>query len=603
MANKNNSRNPKFGDSKDDSRSKSGKAGRSTFGRKASNGKRKSTRNDFRKVDTNSSVETNPLVSSMSIETPMSARSKVFASDSASIQSFGTFTTTPGQDNFIENFNELITAPDAQGQGWTWTVEFEPYTKRTANAMVISITPWFGSTDVKYNGTWLSPLQLAATNLKQYIDTSFGTRTDYDTQDLMMYLLGVYAVFPVIAEIKRNIRLVYTYQQDHYPAFLPAGMFAALHLPAEGEEYQSGAGALYAAQHLRTYIDQLNQLIVTFNRLPMPPELKAFGYNDDLFDAIYMDSDDIKTAQLYIFENKEYWTYEEDAEYGSRLIPNTFGNKNIGARLLVLKDMISNLSALRTSSTAMLQNLFNAYGSRDQVQVPTMDINTLTPVDFVKDDNILTMIDNMVVCPQSGATLSYIVPEHENSNIYGHMWINEANMNSAINLIFNLPLQFHKPFDMVTQEDIGWALRLHPNFCNKKNIPLWDADHVGNAAVVMTADEHIGFAVCRGIRIVSFNDRGTIAELDNELTLRSQVSAPYWVSDFKAHPIFVQSSPEVDFTHLHAHVRLRNYFAGRDVEATYRIQDVAMHWTYLTMEMWGSNVNRNVVGSRAKGIG
>lgn len=546
------------------------------------------------------SAESNPLVESMSIETPMSARSKVFASDSASIQSFGTFTTTPGQDNFIESFNTLITGDGATG--YNWVLSYDAEAKRISNAMVIGVTPWFGSTDVKYTGTWLSPLQLAAVNLKQYIDTSFGTRTDYDTQDLMMYLLGVYAVFPVIAEIKRDIRLVYTFQQDHYPAFLPQGLFAALRLPDDSDGYLDGQGALYAAHHLRTYIDQLNQLIITFNRLPMPPEIKAFGYNDDFFDAIYMDSDDITTAQLYVFENTEYWEYQESPELGASLVPIPFGVKNIGARLVILSNMISRLSALRTSSTAMLQNLFNAYGSRDQVQVPTMDINTLTPLDFVKDDNILTMIDNLLICHRDCATLSRIIPDHESSNIYGHMWINEADIaGPATYLIFNLPLQFHKPYDLITQEDIGWALRLHPNFCNKKLIALWDDTHSGESATVMTADEHMGFAVCRSLRIASINDNGMI-RLTEQID-RHEESRVMRLGDFKAHPIQVFAYNRVDPNTMTITCHLGYYDGRRDVEATYRIEDIAMHWTYLTMEMWGSNVNRNVVGTRTKGIG
>lgn len=515
------------------------------------------------------------------------------------MQAAGNLVTVPGQDNFVEDFTRVTSVGNADVDV---NLTAAHTAKRSANAMVIDIMPYFGSLNTDVTRAWLSPVRAAALNLKQYVDTSFGTNTDYDPQDLMVYLMAVSAVFPVIAELKRDIRLINTFQSGQYPAFLPRGMFAALQIPDGEGSYAHGEGALYCAERMRSYIDRLNQIIISFNRLPIPPEILAFQYNDDLFDALWADTADIRTAQIYAFRTCGCWMYNEevDGAPGARLEFKPYPNQSIYFRLSTLAQQVEKLTALRTSSTAMLQNLFNAYGSVDTLQVPTVDMLTLMPLDVIYSPDILTMVENMVVCGWDKIEVSHIQADAATNDINGHIWIPSP---VGAELYFNLPLQFHKPAAEITENDIGWALRMHPAFLSQKKFKAYTTEHPAGVDLShVTSDGYTGFAICTDIHIVRFKDDGSISNdmLDSRRLTASTYSHLMNTLDFSTAPLFVDFE---DVTPTGATVftyKLNWYSARRDVELTYRREDMQMHWTYLTQTLWAGNVNRNVTGTRTR---
>lgn len=155
----------------------------------------------------------------------------MFPEASMAMQAMGNPISSPGQDNFIEAWNTIF----AQGGASMQVAIDTSFAKRSVNAVCFNVCPYFGATASLTDwGTTTDPIQQAAVNLKQFIDTSFGTVTAYDSQDLMLYLMGVSAVFPLVAEIKRDLRLAVTYQTNVYPQFVPRGMFSLLRI-ADGD--------------------------------------------------------------------------------------------------------------------------------------------------------------------------------------------------------------------------------------------------------------------------------------------------------------------------------------------------------------------------------
>lgn len=544
----------------------------------------------------NSSDRTNETLNRMTISTPATATTLVFPTDSAAMASFGNFITTAGQDNFIENFNQV---KNSQGL-CTMTIEAEAVCKRTPNAMMLELVPLFGATEM-YSASWLNPLQTAALNLKQYIDTSFGTNTHYDPQDLMLYLMASAAVFPMIAEIKRDLRLAVTSLSNTYPQFVPRGLYALLGIADDQGNYANGEGLMYTVQNLRSFIDQLNVIILQFNALPKPPEIAMFGYNDDFFDYIYTDGEDPTTSQLYVFRNQKYWLYEPDlfaeqTRTGIVPMPSPLG-RSIAARLLILNHQVQALTALRTSDTAMLQNLFNAYGSRDTVQIPLMDFGNLAPLEFRFDPNMLITIENANVCVPGEVEVSDYVTVPATNSIEGSLFIRQNGDQTHCAPMFNLPLQFHKPYDQISQQDIGYALRLHPAFLNhqKAHVSVGAQD---SEIALISSSAFTGFAALTGVTTAWISDTGAIAT--NVLSGRAVHSG--WeiamFSDFAAAPIQVDYRHTGDWSTAE-NLTLVYYTAARDVEVTYRLEDMAMHWVYLTQTVWAGNVNRNVTGSRS----
>jgi len=573
--------------------------------RKRSNPKR--GRNNSRPTSDETVQNGNRIQRNVTADIPASsvasAHTLLFPPDSAAIGAFGNYVVSPGQENFLTAFNKVSVADEVQSTH-TYTFSASNQSARSATAMVIGITHYFGSVTQDPNLT-SNPIQMAAVNLKQFIDTSFGTNTAYDPQDLMLYLMAVSAVFPYIAEIKRDLKLTLTTQPDHYPQFVPRGLYAALQIPDDNNHFERGEGASYTATYLRGYIDRLNQLIDAFNRLPIPPEIGIFNYNDYLFDNIYYDSDDPTTAQLYVFKNEEVWEYDETGfQDGPQLKLIKTGIWTIAQKLDQLESMIMKISAMRTSSSAMLQNLFNAYGSKDTLQVERLIVTDPLQVDFVYDPNILTMVENSLIATPEDINISYIVPRHDESFIKGYVYF--KNVEHDTYMAVNVPLQFHKPVEDVTPEDIGWAMRLHPIFLRLDRFNPVDADHDGSEYIEqLTCHGLSGFAIARSCNIALFPKNGRVITVpferrrtDDYERLTEQYFTSWLAQDFHAAPIIV----EVQITETDANTKtmISMYSAKRDLEVTYRLEDIFMYWNYLTLHVWAANVNRNVEGSRTR---
>lgn len=577
--------------------------------------KRTNTRGNskFRPARNDSATETaeNTLLRQFAAES-RNDTALVFPTNSAAMQAFGNYTTTPGQDNFIESWNQMFEVPGQSDLGEfakRIVLAADNAARHTANAMIVSVTPYFGCLSTIFNddngfvSSVRNPVELAAVNLKQYIDTSFGTNTNYDPKDLVHYLMAVAALFSVIAETKRDIRLVYTFIENQYPQFVPAGLFSCLRYADADAAVEGNKGLLYAAKNLRQYIDQLNSFIIAFNRLPIPPELGIFGYNDDLFEAVFMDSPDVTTAQLYAFKNAESWVYYEDATPAPAIMPFAMPGTNIGSasRTRTLDDMLdrielmlNNITGLRTNANAMLQNLFNAYGSRDTIHLDLLDINNLQPVPFVYDERILTMVENMVLCNPTEVNITPIYALDDTGSIWAHVYTTSPGGKYTI----NVPLQFHKPFDQVSPEDRGYALRLHPSFRVRKKVKQPGTLEEERWISGYFADGFTGFAIARTTEVFVMDNDGTYTVWNWYWDMTNDAAnARYNIyQDFKAHPICVQVSTTSTADTIN--YTLRSYMAARDVEMTYRLEDLNMHWTYLTMNVWAADVNRNVRGTR-----
>lgn len=565
--------------------------------------RRDSNRNGGRQSDTAGTrpVNRNSTLDAFTIETPIHGETILFPSDSAAAQAFGTYTVSPGMENFIEMWTQVRREPSTA----TYSIVAGPFARRTANAMCIEFVPYFGSLDANVENTFLNPIRVAALNLKQFIDTSFGTNTAYDPADLMAYIMAVAAVWTYAAEIKRDIRLVYTYLNKQFPQFLPMGLFALLGIGNMSHSSSAGEGYLWTSQQLRSLIDQLNRVLVMFNRLPMPPEMTIFGYNDDLFEGLFTDTPDLDSAQLYVFKSAGYWKYSSTGSIrGSRLkYSKALPGMSIENKIQTLAEMVEALTALRTSDTAMLQNLYNAYGSKDTARVGLLDINGLQGLPLLYHEGVLTMIENC--CWGKTVPFNYSAPtdvqyaavtdievDSASSNLNGHVF---CTANNAARWP-NLPLQFHKPITELTNSDIGWALRMHPVFTALKNITVTNrADEEVTVPNAMTCDGMVGFAIPSTISVASFNNDGTF-NIQNWFTREGQSEAGAWYesvfNDFRHSPIFVGTDFENNS------LLLNWYNAERDVEFSYRLGDLMMYWTYLTQDVYAGNVVREVQGTR-----
>lgn len=554
------------------------------------------------RTDMRSQNAENSTLSRMTQSRPSgsAAPSILFPTDSMSALNLGTFISKPGFDNFVERGSQVTTRVNgSQRPGPNFHVSANARAKFTPSAMCLSIIPTFGATGRVATFQATSPLSLAGLNLKQYIDLSYGTVNSYDPQDIMLYLMAVAAVFPVIAELKRDLRLAFT--ASDYPNFLPYGMIQCLGITSHGSNVPEEVASDIALNY-RNYVDTLNQLIQTFNGLPKPPEILAFGYNDDLFSAIFTDTDDVETAQQFVFRNAGGWVYNEDADencVGLDFIEFSANYTSIDAKLNFLRSQIQAISALRSSSNVMLQNMYNAYGSKDTIQIPLMDVDFPSGLPLEYNERMLMSIENCVICGSQLQTASYYSEPVHNGITGGPYYLASDYSSFPQDAVINLPLQFHKDASAVTHDDIGAALRFHPLFNYFEFASIKSS--IGRDSVAMPALhswDYMGMGLITTLTVTrrkvdgawqtsSINHRRMNSYLDIAL-----------LQDFAHAPMLTIVSTNGSWSDTDIEVVLDEYTGARDLEVNYRVEDAKMFWTYLTQNVWGANVNRNSQGSR-----
>jgi hypothetical protein len=544
----------------------------------------------------------------------------VFPTQSAAAAAFGSFTTSPGQDNFIEGFNQVR---HEHAIGVLRNLTFSEGTRRTPSAMAIQFLPYFGAIQPSKDSSYMAPLRMAALNLKQFIDTSFGTQTNYDPADLMAYIIACTAAWTMGSEIRRNIRLVFTYLRDQFPQFLPMGLFALLRIADDNGNWDKGQGFSYAATTVRTLIDQYNRIVEMFNRLPLPKEMAVFGYNDVFFEALYADTSDLESSQLYVFQTSHYWKYRPTISLlGSHVSLEAWPITTIQGQLELWEAVVEELTALRTSDTTMLQNLYNAYGTKEFARMAKLDPTNVEGLPIVYDEHILMMIENMNwgLIGANATEVTDIQTLSANSEIDGHV----CATNNVASRWPNLPLQFHKPFNEVTHDDIGWALRMHPIFMENKSfkkyevipankddrkaflekhprVTLLDEEYTIQETIGqgMTADSYTGFAIPSLIRVITFTSASWAITTWNYRSANGEAAAWYEsvFNDFQHAPMFLHVTVSTPDEH-HYDVNLDWYDAHRDTELTYRLGDVSMFWTYLTEDLYAGSIIRETLGTR-----
>nr|AVX29471.1 capsid protein [Marmot picobirnavirus] len=479
--------------------------------------------------------------------------------------------------------------------------------------MRLDVQHYFGAT--ASGGFMTSAINQAVLFIKQFIDTNLGTQTTYDPQDLATYFMAIADCMNLIAEIKRDIRLL-NMQVVQWPYFIPHAMFDLLEIcsPEAKPDLStstvpaSGSAARYYAAHLRSTTDRLNQLINLLNGLAIPSEMALFGYNDDLYAHIYADTSDVLTAQQYVFASTGSWVYSDDQVHeGSSIIfkewpynPEGKRWKTIDEMLDRLEEMILAISAYRSNSSALIQNLRNAYGTQRLRVVLPLDTQNLIPLDIVYDPDMLISIENASL--QDQVWPSGFVSSADLSSVRGTPFIVDDDESVVIQKygMINLPLQFHTPAPSITQEMIGRALRFHPCFQTRENAMVYTASvPQGEKRNVITPDGCYGFAIITRLVVGFVDDNG---ELETVSILNRRDAANYAVNvmmlnDFAHAPSLIYCTHQkTDTTET---LTLEAYSACRDVELTLRPDEMQQWWIGLTEIAWGTNLSREVRGARA----
>lgn len=175
------------------------------------------------------------------------------------------------------------------------------------------------------------PINLAAQDVYSWVRHANAGHTNYDPQDLMIYLLAMDEMYSMYAWLKRAYGIARNYTA--YNRYYPDSLLEAMNInPAD---FRSNLASIHY------YLLQLEGNLRKFN---VPTGMPFFTRHQWMYSEIFVDAMNIK-AQTYLYTPTIYRTYEETSGAGylkANLIPagNRFGYADIKA---IIDTMISKL--------------------------------------------------------------------------------------------------------------------------------------------------------------------------------------------------------------------------------------------------------------------
>lgn len=234
------------------------------------------------------------------------------------------------------------------------------------------------------------PVNLAATNVYAYVRYKNSGAKNYDSPDLMMYLLAMDSIYGMWNWMKRIYGYTSTYSSRN--KYLPRAI-----VEANGVDFDD---ILRNLADFRAYLNMKTFEITAFN---VPATMTYMVRHSWLFSNVYKDSNTAK-AQMYMYVPEMFYQYDETtSERGSQLVPvpitadMEMANKTASPTLLKFKDLVtlynSMLAAMNYSEDVgvISGDILKAYEGN------LFTISTIDP-DFklepVYSEEVLTQIEN-----------------------------------------------------------------------------------------------------------------------------------------------------------------------------------------------------------------
>lgn len=247
-----------------------------------------------------------------------------------------------------------------------------------------------------------SPVNIASTALYSFVRHANSGSANYDSPDLMQYVMAVAQVYSYINFLQRIYGTMTLY--SHSNRYLPRALV-----------YASGVDFDDVQASLANFRYAINVLIHKAASLACPADLTYFRRLAFLFSGIYSEGESVK-SQLYMNVPVGFLQYAESTEGAptlslSRLRP--FGSTD----LLTTKELLDYgaklLNPLLSSESIniMSGDILKAYGQNILKLTPLGDIYTVIPV---TDLTVLEQMQNMDILPD-GLINTYGVTQNNSS--------------------------------------------------------------------------------------------------------------------------------------------------------------------------------------------
>lgn len=244
----------------------------------------------------------------------------------------------------------------------------------------IGFTPVFGGGRLP-----TSPLNIAAKKIYSYVRHANSGHANYESSDLMLYLIGMTQIYAYYAWLSRLYGLARTY--NHKNRYYPKAIIQSMKVDFD-DVMNNLADLRYA----------INAFSVRIGSLAIPTGMSYFDRATWIVSGIYLDEDNIK-AQSYYFDFDRMWKFSaKTSTSGGELATISTGRDNANSPAKV-SDLVA---VMNTMLNPMIENedinimsgdIIKAYGDNNIIKlgVVTEDF-TIEPV---YDPVILSQIENL----------------------------------------------------------------------------------------------------------------------------------------------------------------------------------------------------------------
>lgn len=259
------------------------------------------------------------------------------------------------------------------------------------NVMAIDYIPSIGAARVKSDG-----VNIAARQLYQAVRRTNSGAKNYETPDLMMYILAMRDIYREYFELKRILGVANFYDIENHS--IPEKLLAALRIAGDD-----------LSQNYAQYRGRLNLLCNKINAMAVPKYFKAFDRAAYISSFIFADSTSIR-GQMYVFTSDVFYTWSGTASSsGTSLVANrhSTGAVTFNTRLIILESMIDALFE-DDDATTMGGDIKKRFGAENLYSVqPTPEDYVVAPI---MDEDILAQIENSMSY-MSFATVAFTEPQ------------------------------------------------------------------------------------------------------------------------------------------------------------------------------------------------
>lgn len=525
----------------------------------------------------------------------------------------GIMTIQPIQD-MVENRNTcnwIIENPRMQGI---------PNLERTSGVMCI----WLHDTLGPNNNEETSPMNMAWIEHKEYMDTALGQQFGYSAADLGQVIGAFKTIVDIGRVIRRTLNLLNN-PRTPLSQYSIAGLLYAMRLGTE-DVYDTDPLLVQRelARNKRNYIDDFNQANTLLDKMGIPEKLtNLMDLTEDYYSKVYLDATS-ENAQFYMFMPVGWYHYDETEDpAGATLTYKNFwadlnapkltdeSHPNYHNHHYSLRDLIDLYTKLImditqfSDSRAILQKLYNAYGTDKLYKIPEANLDDKVP--YVYDAGFRNTIRNMAWFKDITYAKYTVDPDRE--IVLGRpKYVNKSGaINNAVASNFvNIPLQFSDAPAKITDKMIADALTLHPVFGYVRRYN--DETTASKYRLEVDFGNQFGFAIPVEVDLISagYDDQGkmqmfTETKLDSRLDSFGGTTAKMLDWQFRPTTVYTNlNSVGTGFESVK--MQLVNYYQERETEVTISQASLA-YWfrafaigVYKTNEVMKTKGQRSIIG-------